>query len=65
MPDFALIDQRGRRVTLSQFRGRLVAVNFIYTSCALPQFCFRIATTSACCRSDSGTGWRRISCSSP
>jgi cytochrome oxidase Cu insertion factor (SCO1/SenC/PrrC family)/Cu/Ag efflux protein CusF len=43
MPDFALIDHRGRPVTLSQFKGRLVAVNFIYTSCALPQFCFRIA----------------------
>lgn len=43
VPDFTLIDQRRRPVTLSQFRGRVVAVNFIYTSCALPQFCFRIA----------------------
>ena len=32
-----------RRVTLSRLRGRVVAINFIYTSCALPQFCFRTA----------------------
>ena len=43
VPDFALIDQARQRVTLSQFRGKVVALNFIYTSCVLPQFCFRIA----------------------
>lgn len=43
VPDFTLIDQARQTVTLSQFRGKVVAVNFIYTSCALPQFCFRMA----------------------
>jgi protein SCO1/2 len=43
VPDFTLTDQAGRPVTLSSLRGKAVAVNFIYTSCALPQFCFRIA----------------------
>jgi protein SCO1/2 len=43
VPDFTLIDQAGRPLTLSQLRGKVVAINFIYTSCALPQFCFRIA----------------------
>jgi protein SCO1/2 len=43
VPDFSLIDQERRPIALSQFRGRVVAINFIYTSCALPQFCFRIA----------------------
>lgn len=43
VPDFTLIDQARNRVSLSQFRGKVVAVNFIYTSCVLPQFCFRIA----------------------
>jgi len=43
VPDFTLIDQANQRVSLSQFRGKVVAVNFIYTSCALPQFCYRIA----------------------
>jgi protein SCO1/2 len=43
VPDFTLIDQARRQVRFSQFRGKVVALNFIYTSCALPQFCFRIA----------------------
>lgn len=32
-PDFALIDQQGRTTRLSQFRGKLVLMNFIYTHC--------------------------------
>jgi protein SCO1/2 len=43
VPDFTLTDQARNRVTLSQLRGKVVALNFIYTSCALPQFCFKIA----------------------
>jgi protein SCO1 len=43
VPDFSLTDQKRRQVSLSQFRGKVVAVNFIYTSCALPQFCYRMA----------------------
>lgn len=43
VPDFSLIDQAHRTVTLSQWRGRVVGINFVYTSCALPQFCFRVA----------------------
>ena len=43
VPDFRLTDQKRRSVTLSQLRGKVVAVNFIYTSCALPNFCLRIA----------------------
>jgi protein SCO1/2 len=44
VPDFTLIDQARRRVSLSQLRGKVVAVNFIYTSCVLPQFCYRMAS---------------------
>lgn len=43
VPDFALIDQARRRVTLSSFIGKVVVVNFVYTRCALPQFCVRMA----------------------
>lgn len=32
-PDFTLTDQTGARVRLSQFRGRIVLLNFIYTHC--------------------------------
>ena len=43
VPDFALIDQAHNPVTLSQYQGKVVALNFIYTSCALPNFCYRIS----------------------
>jgi protein SCO1 len=43
VPDFKLIDQNGRPVALSDARGKVVAINFIYTSCPLPNFCLRIA----------------------
>ncbi len=32
-PDFTLIDQNEHRVRLSQFRGKLILLNFIYTHC--------------------------------
>jgi protein SCO1 len=41
--DFTLTDQTGQRVTLSQFAGKVVAVTFIYTSCPLPDYCFRLS----------------------
>jgi protein SCO1 len=42
VPDFTLTDQKGRPVTLSDFHGKVVAVNFTYTSCQLPDFCLRV-----------------------
>jgi protein SCO1/2 len=42
VPDFTLTDHKQRRVTLSSLRGKAVAINFTYTSCALPDFCLRI-----------------------
>lgn len=43
MPDFTLIDQTRRRVALSSLVGKVVVVNFVYTRCALPQFCLRMS----------------------
>jgi protein SCO1 len=45
VPNFTLTDQANQRVTLSQFRGKVIAINFIYTSCALPNFCYRNTNT--------------------
>ena len=39
VPNFELTDQTGRRVSISQLRGRVIAVNFIYTPCPLPGEC--------------------------
>ena len=41
VPDFILTDQNRRRVKLSRFAGKVVALNFVYTRCALPNFCYR------------------------
>jgi protein SCO1 len=43
VPDFTLTDQTGRRVSLSQWAGKVVAATFIYTSCPLPDYCFRLS----------------------
>ena len=43
VPDFRLTDQKNRPVALSDLRGKVVVINFIYTSCPLPNFCLRIA----------------------
>ncbi len=43
VPGFRLTDQRGRPLALSDLRGKVVAVNFIYTSCVLPNYCLRLA----------------------
>jgi protein SCO1/2 len=39
VPDFALIDQNNRPIRLSDFRGQVVVLTFIYTRCPLPNFC--------------------------
>jgi len=41
VPDFALVDQKHDRVLFSKFAGKAVVLNFIYTRCVLPTFCFR------------------------
>jgi protein SCO1 len=39
VPDFAMIDQDGKRIHMSSFRGDVVLVTFIYTRCPFPDFC--------------------------
>jgi protein SCO1 len=41
VPDFTLIDQQGRTLHFGQFAGKVVALNFVYTRCALPEYCLR------------------------
>jgi protein SCO1 len=43
VPNFTLIDQAGQAVSLSSLAGKVLAINFIYTRCALPQFCLRVS----------------------
>lgn len=47
MPDFELLSQHGTPLRLSDLRGRLVAVNFVYTRCPLPDVCPALAAKFA------------------
>jgi protein SCO1/2 len=47
MTDFALVDEQGRSTRLSDFAGKLVALNFIYTRCPLPEVCPRLSASFA------------------
>lgn len=39
VPDVPLTNQDGKKLLLSQFKGRAVLITFIYTRCPLPNFC--------------------------
>lgn len=47
VPNFSLIDQANRSVALSEFRGKVVAITFIYTRCPLPDYCIRLSNNFA------------------
>jgi protein SCO1/2 len=38
-PDFALVNQNGKRVHLDQYRGKALLLTFIYTRCPFPDYC--------------------------
>jgi protein SCO1 len=47
VPDFHLTNQDGRRVSLRQYRGKVVLLTFIYTRCPFPDFCPRVSNNFA------------------
>jgi len=47
VPDFQLSDHTGASIRLSNLQGRVVAINFIYTRCPLPDVCPRLTSTFA------------------
>ena len=47
VPDFHLVNQSARPVRLSDFAGRIIVVNFIYTRCPLPEVCPRLSANFA------------------
>jgi protein SCO1/2 len=47
MASFSLVDQTGKTVSLSDFEGKVVVVDFIYTRCPLPDVCPRLSATFA------------------
>jgi protein SCO1/2 len=39
LPDVALVDQDGRPLRLADYRGRALALTFVFTRCPLPDYC--------------------------
>ena len=52
VPDVPLINQDGKTLHLSQFKGKAVLLTFIYTRCPLPTFCPLISSEFAAIQSD-------------
>lgn len=44
VPGFTLTNQDGKRISLKDFRGKVLAITFIYTRCPLPNYCIRMST---------------------
>ncbi len=43
VPDFSLTDQNAKKVSLSDFKGKVVLVTFLYTQCPFPEKCPMLA----------------------
>ena len=43
VPDFAFTNQDGKRISLGQYRGKVLLITFIYTRCPFPDFCPRMS----------------------
>jgi protein SCO1/2 len=44
VPDFGFINQDGKHLRMSEFRGGPVLLTFIYTRCPLPNYCLRMSS---------------------
>jgi protein SCO1 len=47
VPDFALTDQTGKEIHLTQLRGKVVVLTFGYSRCPNPDYCFRLSNNLA------------------
>jgi protein SCO1/2 len=43
VPDFRFTDQNHDSISFSQFKGKVVALTFIYTRCPRPDYCLRLS----------------------
>lgn len=43
-PDFSLVNQDGKRISLKDYRGKALAITFIYAQCPLPEYCIKMST---------------------
>jgi protein SCO1 len=43
VPDFRLVNQNGKPISLREYRGQTLLLTFIYTRCPFPDFCPRVS----------------------
>jgi protein SCO1 len=43
VPDFKLVNQNGKQISLHQYRGQTLLLTLIYTRCPFPDFCPRVS----------------------
>lgn len=43
IPDFTLTNQDGKRISAKEFRGKPLAITFIYAECPLPDYCIKMS----------------------
>jgi protein SCO1/2 len=69
IPDFALTNELGHRVSLRQFQGQAVALTFFFTRCPIPEYCPRLSRSFADAsqqlnsRPNAPTNWHLLSIS--
>jgi len=44
VPDFTLTNQDGKRISIKDFKGKALAITFIYAKCPLPEYCIKMST---------------------
>jgi protein SCO1 len=42
-PDFTLTNQDGKKISLADFKGKALAITFIYAQCPLPEYCIKMS----------------------
>ena len=42
-PDFTLTNQDGKKISLADFKGKPLAITFIYAQCPLPEYCIKMS----------------------
>lgn len=43
VPDFTLTNQDGKKFSIKDYRGKALAITFIYRECPLPEFCIKMS----------------------
>jgi protein SCO1 len=47
VPDYTMVNQDGKDIRISDFRGKVLLLTFIYTRCPIPEYCNLMSTNFA------------------